>query len=354
MKEFGENRLYYSPAIKVVGVGGGGSNVVKRMVRSKMKGVSFIAVNTDAQALEVCDVETKIQIGEDLTRGLGAGGNPEIGFQAAEESKKQIGEHLKGTDMVFITAGMGGGTGTGAVPVIAEIALKLGILTIGVVTKPFTFESRKRQKQAKEGIIKLKDKVDALITIPNERLLAVANKKVSLKEAFQMVDDVLSQGVQGISDLITIPGELNLDFADIKATMTKAGTALMGIGTARGENRAAEAAAKAITSPLLETTMEGAKKILINLTGGANLGIYEVNEACTIINEKANSDASIIWGTAIDENMEEELKAIVIATGHTDKDTAQNGNVADFKTKIYNKTKNENLDIPAFKRRKKS
>ncbi len=252
--------------------------------------------------------------------------------------------------MVFITAGMGGGTGTGAAPVIAEITMDLGVLTVGVVTKPFPFESQIRRKQAEEGIVKLKEQVDALITIPNERLLLVADKKVTLHNAFLMVDDILRQGVQGISDLITMPGELNLDFADVKTTMTKAGTALMGIGIAQGDNRAIEAATNAITSPLLETTMEGAKRILINLTGGTNLGIHEVNDACTIINEQADQDVSIIWGTAIDEALEDELKVIVIATDYIHSEPEKKANVIDFKSLTNNNRGKNDLDIPAFLR----
>ncbi len=337
-------------SIKVVGVGGGGSNAINRMIGSNLKGVDFIAVNTDAQALFLTKASTKIQIGQELTKGLGAGADPEIGRHAAEESQDQIREALKGSDMVFLTAGMGGGTGTGALPVISEIARELGILTVGVVTKPFPFELRKRQIQAEEGIKKLKDKVDTLIVIPNERLLHVADKKTSILEAFQMVDDILRQGVQGISDLITVPGIINLDFADVKTIMSDTGTALMGVGISSDESRAAAAAESATTSPLLETTIKGAKGILINITGGENLGLFEIHEAADIISSQADSDANIIFGAVIDESMGDEVRVTVIATGFDQKSTkGENVVEADFQKARF--TEESDIDTPTFLRR---
>lgn len=301
--------------IKVIGVGGGGSNAVNRMIFAGLKGVEFIAVNTDAQALYLSQAEAKIQIGTKLTRGLGAGANPEIGKNAAEESRDELVKALKGADMVFVTAGMGGGTGTGAAPIVAEVAKELGALTVGVVTKPFNFEGRKRSQQAVTGIANLKEKVDTLITIPNDRLLQVVDKNTSINDAFRIADDVLRQGVQGISDLIAVPGLINLDFADVKTIMYNTGSALMGIGTAKGENRAVTAARNAISSPLLETSIEGAKGVLLNITGGSGLGLFEVNEAAEIIAEAADPEANIIFGAVIDDNLKEEIRVTVIATG---------------------------------------
>jgi len=301
--------------IKVIGVGGGGSNAINRMIAAGLKGVEFIAVNTDAQALYLSQAEIKIQIGTKLTRGLGAGANPEIGKNAAEESRDELVKALKGADMVFVTAGMGGGTGTGAAPVVAEIAKEIGALTVGVVTKPFTFEGKKRSQQAVTGAGNLKEKVDTLITIPNDRLLQVVDKNTSINEAFRIADDVLRQGVQGISDLIAVPGLINLDFADVKTIMHNTGSALMGIGTAKGENRAVSAARNAISSPLLETSIEGAKGVLLNITGGAGLSLFEVNEAAEIIADAADPEANIIFGAVIDENLQEEIRVTVIATG---------------------------------------
>lgn len=301
-------------AIKVIGVGGGGGNAVNRMVEAGVKGVEFIAINTDKQALSLSKAETKIQIGEKLTKGLGAGANPEIGKKAAEESREEIERTIKGADMIFITAGMGGGTGTGAAPVVAEIAKELGILTVGVVTKPFTFEGRKRMAQAEMGIEDLKKYVDALITIPNDRLLQVVEKKTSMLDAFKLADDVLRQGVQGISDLIAVPGLVNVDFADVKTIMVNTGLAHMGIGIASGENKATEAAKQAIHSPLLETSIEGSKGILLNIAGGPNLTIFEVNEAANFIYEAADPDANIIFGAVIDETLEDQIRITVIAT----------------------------------------
>ncbi|CAM3317238.1 MULTISPECIES: cell division protein FtsZ [Saccharibacillus] len=301
--------------IKVIGVGGGGSNAVNRMIENGVQGVEFITVNTDAQALHLAKSEHKLQIGDKLTRGLGAGANPDVGKKAAEESRELISNTLKGADMVFVTAGMGGGTGTGAAPVIAEIARECGALTVGVVTRPFTFEGRKRAAQAELGIEALKEKVDTLIVIPNDRLLEIVDKKTPMLEAFREADNVLRQAVQGISDLIAVPGLINLDFADVKTIMTERGSALMGIGEAAGENRAADAARKAIMSPLLETSIEGARGVIMNITGGSNLSLYEVNEAAEIVIEASDPEVNMIFGAIIDETMKEEIKVTVIATG---------------------------------------
>ncbi|MGB9792179.1 MAG: cell division protein FtsZ, partial [Thermacetogeniaceae bacterium] len=300
--------------IKVIGVGGGGNNAVNRMIQAGLKGVHFIAVNTDAQALNLSLAEHKIQIGAKLTKGLGAGADPEIGKKAAEESREELMQALRGADMVFVTAGMGGGTGTGGAPVVAEVAKEVGALTVGVVTRPFTFEGRRRASQAERGIQELKSKVDTLITIPNDRLLQVVDRNTSINDAFRIADDVLRQGVQGISDLIAVPGLINLDFADVKTIMSETGSALMGIGSARGENRAAEAARMAISSPLLETSIEGAKGVLLNITGGPDLSLFEVNEAAEIISQAADPDANIIFGAVIDENLKDEVRVTVIAT----------------------------------------
>ncbi|GAF15151.1 cell division protein FtsZ [Bacillus sp. JCM 19045] len=301
--------------IKVIGVGGGGSNAVNRMIENGLQGVEFIAVNTDAQALHLSKAEKKLQLGGKLTRGLGAGANPDIGKKAAEESREQLEEVLAGSDMVFITAGMGGGTGTGAAPVIAEVAKELGALTVGVVTRPFSFEGRKRQNQAISGIGALKEKVDTLIVIPNDRLLEIVDKNTPMLEAFREADNVLRQGVQGISDLIATPGLINLDFADVKTVMSEKGSALMGIGIATGENRAAEAAKKAISSPLLETSVDGAQGVLMNITGGANLSLYEVHEAAEIVSEACDEEVNMIFGSVINENLKDEIIVTVIATG---------------------------------------
>ncbi|MGO9179398.1 MAG: cell division protein FtsZ [Candidatus Limnocylindrales bacterium] len=301
--------------IRVMGIGGGGSNAVNRMIRAEMMGVEFIAVNTDAQALLQSDAPHKIRIGDKVTRGLGAGGDPGIGQRCAEDDQEKIYEALKDSDMVFLTAGMGGGTGSGAAPVIAEIAKEVGALTIGVVTKPFSFEGAKRRMVAEKSSELLRDKVDTLITIPNDRLKDVVSKNTSIVDAFRVVDDVLRQGVQGISDLITVPGLINLDFADVRTIMKSAGSALMGIGRASGENRAADAARQAIASPLLEVNITGAQGILFNVTGGPNLGLFEVNEAAEIIKEAADPEANIIFGTVIDERMGDDVSITVIATG---------------------------------------
>ncbi len=311
-----ENELQTGVAnIKVVGVGGGGNSVVNRMIEANIKGIEFIAINTDKQALGLSKASRKIQIGEKLTRGLGAGANPDIGKCSAEESKAEIAEALKGADMVFVTAGMGGGTGTGAAPVVAETSKEMGILTVAVVTKPFPFEGKRRTLQAEAGIEELKQSVDTLIIIPNEKLLQVVEKQTSIVEAFRMSDDVLRQGVQGISDLITIPGLVNLDFADVKTIMVNAGIAHIGIGRASGDHRAQEAARQAIHSPLLETSIEGAGGVLINVTGGRDLGLLEINEAAELVQKSVDPEANIIFGAVIDESLENEIVITVIATG---------------------------------------
>lgn len=302
--------------IKVIGIGGGGSNAVNSMIfNNQITGVDFIAVNTDAQALLLSQAQNKIQIGDSFTRGLGAGGDPEVGRQAAEESREKIAEYLRDSDMVFLTCGEGGGTGTGATPIFAEIAKELGALTVAVVTKPFHFEGTRRMVSAEEGISNLKDKVDTLIVIPNQRLLEVIDKKMTLIEAFRVTDSVLGQGVQGISDLITMPGLINVDFADVRAIMTNAGSALMGIGTGVGENRASTAARTAIASPLLETTIEGAKGVLFNIIGGNDVTMSEVDEAAKLISSAVDPDANIIFGATIDEKLVDQIKITVIATG---------------------------------------
>ncbi len=306
----------YLAVIKVVGVGGGGTNAVNRMVDAGLRGVEFVAANTDAQALAMCDADVKLNIGHELTKGLGAGANPETGFGAASESRDEIKEALKGADMVFVTAGEGGGTGTGAAPVIAEIAKnEIGALTVGVVTKPFEFEGTQRMRQAQEGIQRLREVVDTLIVIPNEKLLGIVEKRTTILEAFREADNVLRQGVQGITDLITTPGLINLDFADVRTIMTDAGSALMGIGQSGGENRATDAAQAAISSPLLEESVEGATGILLSISGGSDLGLFELNEAAQIVQGAADPNANIIFGSVIDENLGDEVRVTVIATG---------------------------------------
>ena len=353
--------------IKVIGVGGAGNNAVNRMVDSGIKGVEFTAVNTDRQTLLVSKAATKIQIGEKITRGLGAGANPDIGAQAAEESKAEIAEALRGADMVFVTAGMGGGTGTGAAPIVAAAAKEMGILTIGVVTKPFTFEGKKRLSQAERGIETLKGKVDTLVVIPNDKLLQIIDRKTSIIEAFKMADDVLRQGVQGISDLIAIPGLVNLDFADVKTIMLNTGMAHMGIGRASGENRAEDAAKQAIQSPLLETSIEGARGVIINITGGTNLGLHEVNTAAELIQRSVDPEANIIFGAVIDESLDEDILVTVIATGfENDRNPLSSGTpVGDIIDKAWDRKLNsipmstdssnssDNLDIPSFLRKNK-
>ncbi|MEA4900060.1 cell division protein FtsZ [Desulfitobacterium sp.] len=341
--------------IKVVGVGGGGNNAVNRMITAGLKGVEFVSVNTDAQALNLSRAGQKVQIGTKLTKGLGAGANPEVGAKAAEESRDELLETLKGVDMVFVTAGMGGGTGTGAAPIVAEVAKELGALTVGVVTRPFTFEGRKRAMQAEKGIAELKSKVDTLITIPNDRLLQVVDKNTTIHEAFRIADDVLRQGVQGISDLIAVPGLINLDFADVKTIMKNTGSALMGIGQATGENRAADAARKAISSPLLETSIEGAKGVLLNITGGQNMTLFEVNEASEIIAEAADPEANIIFGAVIDESLKDEVRVTVIATGFDQMQGSfsKTGTSAEQVIRPVPAAAPDDLDIPEFLRRRR-
>jgi cell division protein FtsZ len=305
----------YLAVIKVVGVGGGGSNAVNRMVDAGLSGVEFIAANTDAQALLVVDADMKVHIGAEATRGLGAGADPEVGRAAAQESRDELKDVLKGADMVFVTAGEGGGTGTGGAPVVAEIARELGTLAVGVVTRPFAFEGRKRMEQASMGIEELRDRVDTLIVIENDRLLQVVEKQTSIVDAFRMADDVLRQGVQGITDLITVPGLVNLDFADVRAIMSDAGSALMGIGTASGESRSAEAAHTAVSSPLLESSIEGATGILLNISGPPDMGLFEVNEAAEVVTGAADQNANVIFGAVIDEALKDEVRVTVIATG---------------------------------------
>ena len=367
-----DNDLNYmmdgTATIKVIGVGGAGNNAVNRMIEAGIRNVEFIAVNTDRQTLNESKANSKIQIGEKLTRGLGAGANPDIGSQAAEESKAEIAEVLKGADMVFVTAGMGGGTGTGAAPIVAATAKEMGILTIGVVTKPFTFEGIKRLAQAERGIASLKGKVDTLVVIPNDKLLQVIDRKTSMIEAFRMADDVLRQGVQGISDLISVPGVINLDFADVRTIMLNQGMAHMGIGCASGENRAEDAAKQAIQSPMLETSIEGARGIIINITGGSDMGLHEANTAAELVQRSADPEANIIFGTVIDESMGDELQITVIATGFEKEDERRPGSqyeniVADAWRKRSSNTiassstssndTNGDLDIPTFLRKNK-
>ncbi len=343
--------------IKVIGVGGGGSNAVNRMIKSNLKGVEFVAINTDAQALYYSDAATKINIGKATTRGLGAGSSPDVGKQAAEESKEELRSIIEGADMVFVTCGLGGGTGTGAAPVIAELAKEMGILTVAVVTKPFTFEGHRRRSQAEDGLENLRGKVDTLITIPNDRLLSLIDKKTPINEAFSVVDDVLRQGVQGIADLITIHGMINVDFADVRAIMENSGSALMGIGYGTGENRATEAAKGAIESPLLEMSIEGAKGILFNITGGNDLSMFEVDEAARIITEAADPDANIIFGAVINDSYTGEIKITVVATGFDQvrerAQVRQQGVINQPQTtNLPQKAVENELDIPAFIRRK--
>jgi cell division protein FtsZ len=350
--------------IKVLGIGGGGNNAVNRMIGGGLKGVEFWAINTDLQSLTVSLADHKLQIGNKLTRGLGVGGNPDLGRKSAEENREDLSLNLEGSDMVFITAGMGGGTGTGASPAIAEIAKQAGALTIGVVTKPFRFEGPVRMSQAEEGIRELRDKVDALIVIPNDKLLQVADKNMSIIEAFKIADDVLRQGVKGISDLITTPGLINLDFADVKTIMMSAGSAMMGIGTASGENRAVEAAEAAISSPLLEDTITGAKGVIFNVSGGSDLTLHEVNDAAEVIYNAVDPDANIIFGAVIDEKMQGDILITVIATGFKPAPTRQKdfGKTFDF-AKTFEQpsgtsaplptpamAKQGNIELPSFLR----
>ena len=347
--------------IKVIGVGGAGNNAVNRMIDAVIKNVEFISVNTDRQALQLSKASTKIQIGEKLTRGLGAGANPDIGAQAAEESRTEVAEALRGADMVFVTAGMGGGTGTGAAPIVAGTAKEMGILTIGVVTKPFTFEGKKRLAQAERGIESLKGKVDTLVVIPNDKLLQIIDRKTSIIEAFRMADDVLRQGVQGISDLIAVPGLINLDFADVKTIMLDRGMAHMGVGRASGENRAEDAAKEAIQSPLLETSIEGARGVIINITGGSDVGLHEANTAAELVQRSADPEANIIFGSVTDDSMGDEIQITVIATGFENEDEKAQ-KATDIVNKAWEKmnpkstepTNPNELDIPTFLRKNKN
>ncbi|MFM1826123.1 MAG: cell division protein FtsZ [Actinomycetota bacterium] len=310
----------YLAVIKVVGIGGGGVNAVNRMIEAGLKGVEFVAINTDAQALLMSDADVKLDIGRELTRGLGAGADPSVGRQAAEDHIEELRDVLKGSDMVFVTAGEGGGTGTGGAPVVARVAKEVGALTIGVVTKPFNFEGKRRISQAESGVEALRNEVDTLIVIPNDRLLSIADRNISVIEAFRQADHVLLQGVSGITDLITTPGLINLDFADVRSVMSGAGTALMGIGAARGENRAAIAAQNAIASPLLEADIQGAKGVLLSIAGGSDLGLFEINEAARLVQNVASAEANIIFGAVIDDTLGDEVKVTVIAAGFAEKD----------------------------------
>ncbi|MDA1060248.1 MAG: cell division protein FtsZ [bacterium] len=344
--------------IKVLGVGGGGGNAANRMIKAGLKGIEFIAINTDAQALYHSEAPTKINIGKATTRGLGAGSNPDLGRQAAEESIDEIKDAIEGSDMIFITCGLGGGTGTGGAPVIANIAKEMGILTVAVVTRPFTFEGHRRKNQSDEGLENLKNKVDTLITIPNDKILSIIDKKTPLNDAFQVVDDVLRQGVQGIADLITVHGMINVDFADVKAVMENSGSALMGIGYGTGENRATEAAKAAVESPLLELSIDGAKGVLFNITGGNDLGMFEVDEAARVITEAADPEANIIFGAVINDSYTGEIKITVVATGfdYHQSDSPMLRSKSAFSStpreEIPMKPTENELDIPAFIRQK--
>ncbi|MDU1985686.1 MAG: cell division protein FtsZ [Veillonella dispar] len=340
--------------IKVIGVGGGGNNAVNRMVDNQIKGVQFLAVNTENQVLELSKADVTIQIGEKVTKGLGAGANPQIGEEAAQESREEITKALEGADMVFVTAGMGGGTGTGAAPIVAECAKEVGALTVGVVTKPFAFEGKRRRAAAEKGIEFLTQKVDTIIVIPNDKLLQVVDKKCSVSDAFSKADEVLRQGIKGISDLIQIPGLINLDFADVKTIMTNQGEALMGIGEGTGENRAADAAKMAINSPLLETAIDGAKGILLNISGSSELGIFEVNEAAQIISDAADPDANIIFGSVIDESLGDKVQVTVVATGfgNNAKSVPEFGKTTTTSRPASTTTTNSGIpDIPVFMKR---
>ncbi len=337
--------------IKVIGIGGGGSNAVNRMIDADLEGVEFIAANTDAQALTLSNAKTKIQLGERITGGRGSGGDPEIGRRAAEEDKEKIREVLQGADMIFITAGMGGGTGSGSSPIVAEISKEVGSLTVGVVTKPFLFEGRVRLRQAEESLKLLQEEVDTLITIPNQRLLQIVDRNTSLLEAFRIADEVLYQGVKGISDLVTVPGLINLDFADLRTIMAEKGAALMGIGVGSGENRAVEAAQTAISSPLLESSIEGARGVLLSISGGPSLKLFEVNEAAEVVIRESSEEANVIFGAVIDESLNDEIKITVIATGFTpgeDRKRKEESVVERVKATKYTES---DLDIPTFLRR---
>ena len=340
--------------IKVIGVGGGGNNAVNRMVDNQIKGVQFLAVNTENQVLELSKADVTIQIGEKVTKGLGAGANPQVGEEAAQESREEIIKALEGADMVFVTAGMGGGTGTGAAPIVAECAKEVGALTVGVVTKPFAFEGKRRRAAAEKGIEFLTQKVDTIIVIPNDKLLQVVDKKCTITDAFSKADDVLRQGIKGISDLIQIPGLINLDFADVKTIMTEQGEALMGIGVGEGENRSVDAAKMAINSPLLETSIDGAKGILLNISGSSDLSIFEVNEAAEIISEAADPDANIIFGSVIDESLGDKVQITVVATGFNSsaKSVPEFGKTTTTSRPASTTNSNSGIpDIPVFMKR---
>ena len=349
--EFEDMEYEQFAKIRVVGVGGGGNNSIDHMVANKVNGVDFVAVNTDVQALKKSTANDKLQIGTKLTKGLGSGGNPEMGRKSAEESREDLKEILGGSDMVFVTAGMGGGTGTGAAPIVANVAKEMGALTVGVVTRPFSFEGRRRAQQAEYGISELKEQVDALITIPNDKLLQIVDKRTPMTDAFAIVNDVLHQGIQSITDLISTPALINLDFNDVKSVMKDAGSALMGIGVAKGENRAVDAATAAISSPLLESSIDGAQGVILNITGCNNLSLFEVNEAAKIVEAAADKEANIIFGAAIDPSLDDEVRVIVIATGFDNdkkvkEEPKKSSSVGSFDFDV------DDLDIPAFLRRK--
>ena len=349
--EFEDMEYEQFAKIRVVGVGGGGNNSIDHMVANKVNGVDFVAVNTDVQALKKSTANDKLQIGTKLTKGLGSGGNPEMGRKSAEESREDLKEILSGSDMVFVTAGMGGGTGTGAAPIVANVAKEMGALTVGVVTRPFSFEGRRRAQQAEYGISELKEQVDALITIPNDKLLQIVDNRTPMTDAFAIVNDVLHQGIQSITDLISTPALINLDFNDVKSVMKDAGSALMGIGVAKGENRAVDAATAAISSPLLESSIDGAQGVILNITGGNNLSWFEVNEAAKIVEAAADKEANIIFGAAIDPSLDDEVRVIVIATGFDNdkkvkEEPKKSSSAGAFDFDV------DDLDIPAFLRRK--
>ncbi|MGN0962984.1 MAG: cell division protein FtsZ [Clostridia bacterium] len=349
--EFEDMEYEQFAKIRVVGVGGGGNNSIDHMVANKVNGVDFVAVNTDVQALKKSTANDKLQIGTKLTKGLGSGGNPEMGRKSAEESREDLKEILNGSDMVFVTAGMGGGTGTGAAPIVANVAKEMGALTVGVVTRPFSFEGRRRAQQAEYGISELKEQVDALITIPNDKLLQIVDNRTPMTDAFAIVNDVLHQGIQSITDLISTPALINLDFNDVKSVMKDAGSALMGIGVAKGENRAVDAATAAISSPLLESSIDGAQGVILNITGCNNLSLFEVNEAAKIVEAAADKEANIIFGAAIDPSLDDEVRVIVIATGFDNEkkvkeEPKKSSSAGSFEFDV------DDLDIPAFLRRK--
>ena len=351
--EFVEDMEYDQAAkIRVVGVGGGGNNAVDHMVNSKVNGVDFVSINTDVQVLKNSVADDRLQIGTKLTKGLGSGGNPEMGRKSAEESREDIKEILSGSDMVFVTAGMGGGTGTGAAPIVANIAKEMGALTVGVVTRPFGFEGRRRAQQAEAGISDLREQVDALITIPNDKLLQIVDNRTPVTDAFAIVNDVLHQGIQSITDLISTPALINLDFNDVKSVMKDAGSALMGIGVAKGENRAVEAATAAISSPLLETSIDGAQGVILNITGCNNLSLFEVNEAAKVVEAAADKEANIIFGAAIDPSLDDEVRVIVIATGFDGKNKKEEPKQEEKASESFGSFDMDDLDIPAFLRRR--